>query len=78
MLKIHPGRLTMEPENTAREKEHRKKHLNQSIIFQVPAVKLARSTPWKFNIDTKKDGLEDVSPFKPWQFWVAMLDFMGF
>ena len=35
-----------------------------------------RYTPLnKTNIDAQNDSLEDVSPFKPWLFWVAMLDF---
>ena len=29
-------------------------------------------TPQKFNIDTKNDGLENVSPFKKWRFWVSI------
>ena len=36
-----------------------------------------KRTPPKTNIDTKFDGLEDVSPVKTWLFWVAMLDFRG-
>lgn len=33
------------------------------------------TTPAKFNFDTKHDGLETVSPFKYWPFWVPMLRF---
>ena len=32
-------------------------------------------TPQKSNIDTKNDGLENVSPFQTWLFWISMLDF---
>ena len=31
-------------------------------------------TPWQFNIDTKNDGLEDVSPASRMvSFWISML-----
>ena len=38
---------------------------------------IGESPPAKFNIDTKHDGLETVSPFKYWPFWVPMLRFKG-
>lgn len=38
---------------------------------------IGESPPAKFIIDTKHDGLETVSHFKYWPFWVPMLRFKG-
>ena len=44
-------------------------------------LKVGRPTgsqkPLKSNMDTQNDGLEKVTPFKTWLFWVSMLDFWG-
>ena len=34
-------------------------------------------TPWKFNIDTKNNGLEDVSPFTNGNFWLSKMAILG-
>ena len=38
---------------------------------------LQKTTPWKFNIDTKNDCLEKGTPLKYLNFCVSMLNFRG-
>ena len=40
-------------------------------------VSFLEGTPWKSNVDTNNYGLEDVCPFKKWQFLASMLNFGG-